>query len=150
MSTEKLLTDGTVEECRNKDGSKRLAVRAPSGMFCKKETATKEEAAAATLAKLVETDIDGDSHLERILDRAIASATLDPEQPVYDKHGNQVGTAIDSRLILASTKAAQLCIRAAGLEQPEKQPVQQNKVSIVNLTLPPEVLDVILKRQGRV
>lgn len=146
----KELTDGsTTETVKNRDGSTRIATRASRGMFCKKDDPpTVEETQAALLTKVTEVSADGGSILERILDRTISNAQMDPERDVYNKMGIAVGKAVDPRIMGSSVKAAEVILKASGLAQPKKEVEQQNRVSIVNIVMPPEVLAEIMKRQG--
>jgi hypothetical protein len=147
MSEQLRLTgESEPEAVRNRDGSTRIVKRASSGMFARKaDPPSKEEAQAAITAKVTEVDAEGSSVLERILDNQIAAATTPAAQPVIDKLGNPIlvdGKPVlvtDPKVMMASAKAAQVVLRSAGLEQPEKQPVFQNKVEIV-IIQPPDLM----------
>jgi hypothetical protein len=166
MEDAKLLTNGdsvpeseTKQEIvKNRDGSDRVATRASNGMFTKKpDPLSLEETQKAIITKVTETDAQGSSVLEHILDNQIASATTPAAQPLIDKIGNPVLDAkgnpvlvIDPKVMMASAKSAQVVLKASGLEQPAKKEVPQHRVEIVNITMPPEVLAEIMKRQGGV
>ncbi len=150
MIEEKLLTDGSpsTEAVKNRDGSERLAFRARSGMFSKRPPApTREEAQEALVTKLTEVDAEGSSVLERILDNQIAAASTSADQPLCDKFGHPVlvdGKPLlltDPKVMMASAKAAQVVLRSAGLEQPIKEPVQQNRVEIVIIQPPDNMMN---------
>ena len=142
------LTDGTTTETvKTRDGGTQIVARGAGGMFQKRRDTTKEEASASALALLTETDAAGDSHLERILSRTIANAVMDPERDVLDKYGNVIGRSVDARIIMASAKSAQVALKAAGIEAPEKNEKVQHLVKI-ECSVPPEVLALMLERQG--
>jgi hypothetical protein len=142
------LTDGTATETvKTRDGGTQIVARGAGGMFQKRRDTTKEEASASALALLTETDAAGDSHLERILSRTIANAVMDPERDVLDKYGNVIGRSVDARIMMASAKASSVALKAAGIETPEKAVQTQHLVKI-ECSVPPEVLALILERQG--
>jgi hypothetical protein len=136
------------EAVRNRDGSTRIVKRASSGMFARKaDPPSKEEAQAAIVAKVTEVDAEGSSVLERILDNQIVAATASAAQPLLDKLGNVLMvdgkpvTITDPKVMMASAKAAQVVLRSAGLEQPVKEPVQQNRVEIVIIQPPDNMMN---------
>ena len=163
MTETKLLTEGiepelTTQEVKVHKGGTRIALRNSSGMFVaapKAKRRTLSETQAAILLKLTDEDEDGNTPLEKILDNTIKNASQDAEQPLLDKHGAAVLDAegkpltyVCAKTMMASAKAADTLLKAAQLPHTEQQ--QLNRVEIINVSIPPEVLNAILARQGTV
>ncbi len=150
MDDIKQLTDGTApatEVVKTRNGGKQVVYR-EKGMFSRKPSApSKEQAQEALVSKLTETDAEGSSVLEKILDNQIAAAVTPAAQPLLDRLGNVVRDSegnpvmvVDSKVMMASAKASQVVLKSAGLEVPEKQPVLQNRVEIVIIQPPDNMM----------
>ena len=135
------------EIVKDSSGKEKLVLRDSRGMFAKKAPVTRVEAQEAIVAKVTETDAQGSSVLERILDNQIAAATTPAVQPVFDKEGNVIAEAVCPKTMMASAKAAQVVLKAAGLEQ-AKEEEKQHLIKIVDVSMPPETMKLILERQG--
>jgi hypothetical protein len=156
MEDVKRLTEGSasVEKIRNRGSGERIAFRASTGMFRSRKDSqpTKEEAQTAIVDKITEIDEQGSSVLERILDNQIASATTPASQPLLDKLGNVLMvdgkplTFTDSKTMMASAKASQVVLKAAGLEQPAREEKKSFEVRIVNIG--DETFKMLMERQN--
>ena len=147
--------ENKIEIVKNRDNSDRVVLRASSGMFMlKPDPLSKQEIQKSILTKVSETDAQGSSVIERVLDCQIEGATTSAHRPLLDKLGNVVRdeegnivTFVDSKVLMASAKAASVVLKASGLEQPEKEQVQLNRVEIVIITPPAHMMNKEVTRE---
>lgn len=89
------------------------------------------------------------SRINRMVSNIIRNAEMDAVQPIYDKMGNQVGTAVDPKIMMASAQNfKEIMLRGYGApskSDEELNAMKMQKVSVVIITPPAEFMNKEVK-----
>ncbi len=89
------------------------------------------------------------SIINRMVKNITKNAMTDAEQPVYDKMGNQVGTAVDPKIMMAAAQNfKEIMLRGYGAPSKSDEEInalKMQKVSVVVITPPAEFMNKEVK-----
>jgi hypothetical protein len=84
------------------------------------------------------------SRISRMISNIIKNAEMDAEQPVYDKCGNQTGTAVDPKIMMASAQNfKEIMLRGYGAPSKSDEELNAMKTQSVKVIVlsHPELMD---------
>src|ERR1019366_5117998 len=87
------------------------------------------------------------SHIRKMTLNIVKNAEMDAEQPVYNKQGEQVGTAVDPKIMMASAQNyKEIMLRAYGAPSKSDEELNAMKMQSVRIVIiqHPEMMDKVV------